>query len=164
MVRAGAAVRSTDASGGAVRSLRVAESTTGREPRPTGGNRAGVAAPWPHHDTEPLLVGHLARIQPADGLGPGARRGRSRAASLASAAPCRAPGRTAARSCRCADGVSPDSGILLVPRADRRRSALRASAGAPSDAEYVVAGGPRVVRGDGNRLRLDARGVRAGVW
>jgi len=62
MVRAGAAVRSTDASGGAVRSLRVAESTIGREPRPTGGNRAGVAARRPHHDTDPVLVGYLARI------------------------------------------------------------------------------------------------------
>jgi len=79
-------------------------------------------------------------------------------------APRRAPGRTAARSCRCADGVLPESGVLPVPRADRRRSALRASAGAPSDAKHVVAGGPRVVRGDGNRLRLDARGVHAGVW
>ena len=39
-----------------------------------------------HDDTEPLLVGHLAGIQRADGLGPGARRGRARAASLASAA------------------------------------------------------------------------------
>src|SRR6185503_12042173 len=78
MVRAGKAVRSTDASGGAVRSLRVAESTTGREPRPTGGNRDGVAAPWPHHDTEPLLVGHMAWIRPIDGLGSGARRGRAR--------------------------------------------------------------------------------------
>jgi hypothetical protein len=76
MVRAGAAGRATDASGGAVRSLRVAESTTGREPRPKGGNHAGVAAPCPHYDTEPLLVGHLARSQPADGLGPGARHGR----------------------------------------------------------------------------------------
>ncbi len=72
--------------------------------------------------------------------------------------------RRAARSRRCADGVSPESGVLPVPRADQRRSALRAYAGAPSDAEYVVAGGPRVVRGDGNRLQLDARGVHAGVW
>src|SRR6185503_13696355 len=115
MVRAGAAVRSTDASSGAVRSLRVAESTTGREPRPTGGHRAGVAARRPHHDTEPLLVGHLARIWPADGLGPGVHRGRARSASLASAAPCRGPARTATRSRRCADGVSPESGVLPVP-------------------------------------------------
>src|SRR5262245_31366885 len=114
MVRAGAAVRSTDASRGPVRSLRVDESTTGGEPRPTGGNRAGVATRRPHHDTNPLLVGHLARIQPADRLGPGVYRGRARAASLASATPRRTPARTAARSRRCADRISPESGVLPV--------------------------------------------------
>ena len=55
------------------------------------GNRAGGVARRPHHDTNPLLVGHLARIWPADRLGPGVHRGRARSASLASATPRRTP-------------------------------------------------------------------------
>ena len=101
-------------------------------------------APCPYHDTDPLLVGHLARIQPADGLQSQVHAvGTRGAASLASAAPCRVPQviRTAARSRRCTDRVSPGREYFCTV-ADRRRSALRASAGAPSDAGYVVAGGP----------------------
>jgi hypothetical protein len=100
-------------------------------------------------DTEQLLVGNLARIGYLTGSVSVHVARERRASSLASAAPRRAqlPVRTAERSRRCADRVSPGSGVLLVPRADRRCSAIRASAGPPSDAEYMVAGGPRVVHG-----------------
>ena len=151
MVRAGASVRATDASCGAVQSLRVAESTTAREPRPTGGNRAGVAAPCPHGDTEPLLVGHLARIQPADRLGPGAHRGRARAASLASATPCRAPGRTAARSRRCLSRI----GSTFCT--EGRSTSFRASSICRGTFRLQICGGRRTARGSWRRKSTSTR-------
>ena len=57
----------------------------------------------------------------------------------------------------------PNREVLPVPWDDRRRSAIRASDGPPSDTEYVVARGPRMVRGDGNRLQFDAGRMHPGL-